>query len=651
MKNLFFSVLCVLLLLLNSCKKELGNIIKNQEKKQVITRESNFLAPSNWYPYIKTGDDFPAYLVALSYDDGPDKYSSQLSSYLYSENVSATFFVTYINRVGAGANKALWGGFYPYPILQNYILQNQRIGNHTICHNDVTIDGTAPIHELQTLINPWNYNNYYLFRAPYYDWPAIQPQVLSIHGDSVHPYCIMSNLNNFNGKDVEDWINPLYIPANIKADSMLQAIEWNTIYQDHGGILLMHDRNEFDLNTTYALDETRELVPQLKNAGYIFAPTTLYFSDKQNFTNAGGDFSDADGWGSNVGYYGTIRLADVNNDGRDDICARASAGIVVALSNLSGFDSKTYWKTDDFRDNQTWYAPDGTLKSWRDPEYSTTIQFADVTGDGKPDLVIRGPNGIEVARNTGSGFGQTEFWSSLNQYGIYDFSDADGWGSHDYYYGTIRLADVNGDGLADVCARASGGIVVALSDGSKFKPLTYWKTDDFRDDQGWDDPKYSLTIQFADVIGNSGASIGDRLPDVVARGYNGMVVAKNINGTSFGSTENWSSWNGQYWDFSDADGWGSNVGYYGTMRLADVNCDGVPDLCARSMNGMVVAFGDPVLHKFLRKTIWTPNNYGDSQGWLDPKYSLPTLFGDINGDHRADLVTRWSTGLVGGFAP
>jgi len=255
-----------------------------------------------------------------------------------------------------------------------------------------------------------------------------------------------------------------------------------------------------------------------------------------------------------------------------------------------------------------------------------------------------------VARNDGNGhFGVTESWSSINSSGFLDFSDADGWGTDVNYYGTIRLVDVNNDGKADVVCRSSGnvgtgGIYVSLSTGSGFGPKIPWKTDDFTDDLGWHEEKYSTTIQFADVN-------GDSKPDLVARGYNGIVVALNT-GSSFGDTQVWSSFNSSgYNDFSDDDGWGNSVCYYGTIRCADINGDGIADICGRSQNGIVVAFGSKGLEKFLTKTIWTKNDFRDSDNWNYPKYSSTIQFGDINGFHRASLVARFSNGLVGGFVP
>src|SRR5258708_25694656 len=35
------------------------------------------------------------------------------------------------------------------------------------------------------------------------------------------------------------------------------------------------------------------------------------------------------------------------------------------------------------------------------------------------------------------------------------------------YYGSIRLADINGDGLADLCGRGPNGIVCAISNGDR----------------------------------------------------------------------------------------------------------------------------------------------------------------------------------------
>jgi uncharacterized protein (TIGR03382 family) len=49
--------------------------------------------------------------------------------------------------------------------------------------------------------------------------------------------------------------------------------------------------------------------------------------------------SDASGWGA-FEYFSTIRFADVDADGRDDVCARSAAGLHCWLSDGNGFPTR-----------------------------------------------------------------------------------------------------------------------------------------------------------------------------------------------------------------------------------------------------------------------------------------------------------------------
>lgn len=615
--------------------------------------------------YVNSGDDFPKYLIALTYDDGPDRYTIDILKYLSQERVSATFFVNYYNALWLSDQweNALAGGLKPFRITGEYFKYGQRIGNHSWNHNfpektDVNLPGYLKrIDSLQVYLN--QHSQYfrlcgcYTFRAPYGDWPDKPPVLHDVSGELVIPSCIGWNLNSHicmdclkgekNQFNVEDWKGLNLEHASITADSMMIAIDSATS-SGHGGILVMHDRNSNFPRSTYGLTETKRLVPLLKQAGFVFCPTVLNFSAIRKLSP---DLADQDAWGDDVGYYGTIRLADLNHDGKADLIARSSYGIVVGLSTGNCFDPVTVWKDDDFRDDQICTDVMGQQHSWKEAAYSTTLQCGDVDGDGLPDLVIRGPYGMVVARNTGDGhFGKSELWSAVNLNGIRDFSDTCGWGKDINYYGTIRVIDINNDGKADVVGRGKNGIYAAISNGHGFEPAVLWKSDDFTDNQGWNDPKYSTTIQYADVN-------GDRLPDLIARSSKGIVVALNT-GSGFGNTELWSFTNKDgITDFSDDDGWGKDPCYYGSIRCADINGDGIADICGRSDHGIVVAFGSPVRH-FLRKTIWTNNTLTDSDinpRWLDPGYGLTLQFGDFNGSGRAGFIIRFSNGIWGAFSP
>jgi len=266
-------------------------------------------------------------------------------------------------------------------------------------------------------------------------------------------------------------------------------------------------------------------------------------------------FSDANGWNSGPQYYSTIRLVDLNNDQLPDVCGRGSQGIDCALSNGSSFGGTSVWQPN-FSDAAGWNSG---------PQYYSTIQFVDVDGDGFVDVCGRGRTGIDCAINNriGTGFGGV----SLRQA---DVSDANGWNSGPEYYSTIQYVDLNADGKLDVCARGRTGLLCALNNGSTFGSLSLWEAD-FSDAAGWNGgPQYYSTIRFADIN-------GDGLPDVCARGRAGIDCGINLGG-HFGSTTTW----GPFW--SDANGWTSGDAYP-SIQLVDVDQDGFVDVCGRDSTG------------------------------------------------------------------
>jgi hypothetical protein len=124
------------------------------------------------------------------------------------------------------------------------------------------------------------------------------------------------------------------------------------------------------------------------------------------------------------------------------------------------------------------------------PQYYSTIQFADINGDGKADVCGRGNAGIDCALSNGTSFGAISVWQP-------SFSDAAAWNSGPQYYSTIQLVDVNGDGKVDVCGRGNAGIDCALSNGTSFGAVSVWQPS-FSDAAAWNSgPQYYSTIQFA----------------------------------------------------------------------------------------------------------------------------------------------------------
>lgn len=306
----------------------------------------------------------------------------------------------------------------------------------------------------------------------------------------------------------------------------------------------------------------------------------------------GSGFSDAGGWTS-LEYYSTIQYPDLDGDGKADVCGRGASGVKCSLSSGSGFGSLSLWASTFSDANGYNAAP-----------YYATLQFADLNGDGKADVCSRGGSGMKCALSTGTGFGSVTTWSS-------DFSDANGWGANASLYSTIKLVDVNGDAKADICGRGTSGMKCALSTGTSFGSLSVWQSAGtaFSDANGYNSVEYYSTLQFADLNADgladvcmragsgmkcaisTGSTFGaastwastysdaggwntapyystikigdlnrDGKADICGRGGSGLKCGLS-SGTSFGSVTLWSS------SFSDANSWNSAL-YYPSIGFA-----------------------------------------------------------------------------------
>jgi LmbE family N-acetylglucosaminyl deacetylase len=334
-------------------------------------------------------------------------------------------------------------------------------------------------------------------------------------------------------------------------------------------------------------------------------------------------FSDAD-VGSPATYAGSFRLGDVNGDGYADACIRLGDGVHCALNTAAGAFGPHSLYSAAFAD-----------PTWQADAYGSTIQLGDVNGDGKADVCGRRSDGIvcATANADGTGFANARLWS-----GGTNFSDGDGWAVSPAYYGSVHLADVNGDGYADVCGRSPAGIVCALNNkAGGFGSASLWSTD--FGDPGWQAPQYGSTIQFGDINGDGKA-------DVCGRGPAGVqCTTANASGSGFIDTHPWSLRS----DFSDADGWGAAASYYGSIRLADVDGDGRADLCGRSGNGVVCAVSNT--GGFDAALALKAGGYTDVSGWAAAIYGATIQFGDLGRDGRRDVCGRGQAGLVCANAP
>lgn len=296
------------------------------------------------------------------------------------------------------------------------------------------------------------------------------------------------------------------------------------------------------------------------------------------------EMTDEAGW-SEPSLYTTLRLADVNGDGMDDLCARASAGFGCWLSDGEAFSQ--------YLEGPAWSDDAG----FSDPAYYGTLRMGDLNADGRADVCIRGPEGISCATA-----GETGFTAEVAGPA---WSDDAGYRGRERW-STLRMADVSGDGLADLCVRTPEDYHCRFSIGNGFdEPVVVAKLDDA---SGWDDPTNYETIRVGDIN-------GDGANDICARA-DSEVRCWHWTGESFAQVA------GPAW--TDDGGW-KDASYYQTLRLGDFDGDGLSDICARAAEGWrchrstASAFEEPLAFTELE----------DSTGWARREYWSTILFGGV----------------------
>lgn len=316
--------------------------------------------------------------------------------------------------------------------------------------------------------------------------------------------------------------------------------------------------------------------------------------------------------------YATLNMADVNGDGRADVCVRHSTqGVRCAMYDVGTGNFSTFSaKLARFRDADGFGAA----------PYGSTVQLGDINGDGKADVCGRASDGIYCATWNTSTLQFTGYGKRST--GI-DFSDLVGYNFSASVYRSLRLVDVTGDGKADVCSRNMYGIECAVNNGSgSFGGVSPWITSEFNNDLLWNDDDSGITIRFGDID-------GDGKRDVCGRGFAGMICALNDGANHFHHPHLWSDTG----DFSDGEGWTLSESFYGSIRLADINGDGRADVCGRGMNGVMCGLSMGSSFSIALPFV-TVNPYSDTEGWNPPKYGATLAFADYTGDGRPDICAR-----------
>lgn len=147
------------------------------------------------------------------------------------------------------------------------------------------------------------------------------------------------------------------------------------------------------------------------------------------------DWSLATNWCTHAG--AQVQLGDFNGDGRMDLMCRDPQRLWFDYADASGRFGGTDWYLDT-----TWCTETGA-----------TLSLADVSGDGRTDLICREPTRLRVDYANTSGQFSTTDWTSSTTFCTHSGA-------------TTRFADANGDGRADWICHDPYRIWVDYADSS-----------------------------------------------------------------------------------------------------------------------------------------------------------------------------------------
>ncbi len=215
------------------------------------------------------GNDLPPKTLCLTYDDGPGSETLDLSYYLYTEGICATFFVM-------GRHAAERGD-----VLVRLRTWGHHVGNHTYNHPGLVSlaeaggDVVGEIARTDLLLRTHVPHAPVFFRAPYGNWRQKQPGT-----DQDRVVSIVAEVLNRSDQFL-DYVGPVnwdisaadydYWKRGASAEECAAAY-LEKIGRAGQGIVLMHDSSEdpamWPRNRT--LQVTRQIVPVLKADGYRF---------------------------------------------------------------------------------------------------------------------------------------------------------------------------------------------------------------------------------------------------------------------------------------------------------------------------------------------------------------------------------------------
>jgi hypothetical protein len=271
----------------------------------------------------------------------------------------------------------------------------------------------------------------------------------------------------------------------------------------------------------------------------------------------------------------------------------------------------------------------GDMGRWDQPQYYATIQLADIDGDGQAELMGRWAGGVQVNHFDTA----TDSWVARRPGP--PLSDSAHW-DQPQYYTTIQFGDIDGDGQAELVARGPEGIEAWHYDPHADSWTLLETGGPFpdlprggTDATHWDQPQYYTTIHLADIDGQPGA-------ELIGRGADGLHAYRYEQ-----KTRTWSPL-ADLPELNDSAGW-DQPERYSTIQLADIDGRQGMELAVRGGDGVHVYRYDAKAGSWTLLSLIPELNDADSSNRLQG-YSTIHL-ADIDGHPGAELIARAADGL------
>jgi uncharacterized repeat protein (TIGR01451 family) len=423
-------------------------------------------------------------------------------------------------------------------------------------------------------------------------------------------------------------------------------------------------------------------------------------------------WGDAGGWKS-PDQYSTIQFGDVLGNGQDQLIGRSADGI-----EIWSFDKTVgQWRPavdsqgkpmilTEFADPPalTQARPTFAGTDWTDVSHYTTIEVADVLGDGHNQIIARGNSGIVIYSYTPGVNGAPGTWSQVYPFSDrYPFSNDDGYGGVQgaLSSATIQAADLTGGNFAVPTGRSADLFAVSPSGDA----IAYeWSGGDFyvlpeipghfspgspqantlhaspmidgRQELWWADTFGMVGIRL-NAAGTGWSYVSQPQPTspgpcalnetsptpwASSPAYYDTCRAVNVTGTSNAEVVGrgvdglhvWELTAQGVWQqlatlgaLSDANGFNQQK-YWASIQYAnlDGSASGQQELVARGPNGVVAYKYDTAANQWNQLPSTNAISLTDDPWGSDPSYYSTLRLGDASGDGRQDtLIARGPYGI------